>query len=131
MQFWGAKIATAEKQENGNNNENGQETTKTDNFEDRGTIARTLGIVLKAEKQHMIDGRADFACGSVDQAETNDARRVLHAIKVSRDASVRSKQHDAAGVRENIGAGIKGVAKVGGFRQRVDGFFRTSQKMPA
>jgi len=36
----------------------------------------------------MIDGRADLARGSVDQAETHVARWVFHAVKISRDAPV-------------------------------------------
>src|ERR1700719_921336 len=131
MQFGHAKIAATEKQDSGNNAENGQQAAQADNFQDRGAIARALGIVLKTEKQKMIDGRADFAGGSVDQAKTHIARGVLHAVKIARDAPVRSEQHDTAGMRENIAVRVKRIAKVGGPGQRVDGFFRTGQEMPA
>ena len=79
----------------------------------------------------MVDGRSDFAGGRVDQAEAHVARRVLDAVEITGDASVWSKQHDAAGVGEEIVFFIEGVAEIGSGGYCVDGFFFSSQKMPA
>src|SRR3984893_13685502 len=125
MQFGTANIATPENQDTESDGEDGHETAETNNLQDSGAVARAFRIVFKAEQQQMIDGRADLARGSVDQAETHVARWIFHAVKISRDAPVGHEQHDTAGVRENIPVRVKRVAKVCGFGEGVNRFFRT------
>src|SRR2546430_17544785 len=79
----------------------------------------------------MVDGRADFAGGSVDEAKAHVAARVFDTVKIARDVSVRSQQHHAAGVREVIVLGVIAIAEVGCFGERVDGLAGTGEVVPA
>src|SRR5271156_6680546 len=57
-------------------------------------------IVVVAEEQHLIDGRADFSLRSFHQAKAKIARRELDAIKVARDFSLRRQEHNRARMGE-------------------------------
>ena len=64
-------------------------------------------------------------------AEASTRPRILNTVEVARDAAIWRQQHDAAGVREEIGLSVKGVAEIGSFGHRVNGFLRARQEMPA
>src|ERR1700729_2135140 len=69
------------------------------------------GIVVIAEQQYLISGRADFSFGRFDQSQPQLARRVLNPVKVTRNFSFGSQQRDGAVVRELLAVGIVGVMK--------------------
>src|SRR5271157_549579 len=125
------EFAAPENQNGCNDAHNGQNSPKTHNFENRGTVGGGTGIVLIAEEQHAIDGRADLARGGIHETEAYVAAWILDAIEVARDSAIRREDKDAAGVREQTALRKKIIAKIRGLRGSVDGFFGTGKKMPA
>src|SRR5579862_3374802 len=85
----GMRIAATENQNAGNDTENGSNATQTNDFQNERAVASGRRIILKAIQQQTIDGSADFAGGSIDETETQVARRILHAIKITGDAAIR------------------------------------------
>src|ERR1700756_5035644 len=107
-------IATPENQNTRHDRKDRQNPAGEKYPENGGTVTGGRRVVLETVEQQMIDGIADFACGSVHQSEPNVSRRIFHAIEIARDAPVRRQQHDSASVRENPALLIEGVAKIRG-----------------
>src|ERR1700720_1613464 len=131
FRIWRAHIATPENQNTRHDGKDRQNSAETKDPENGGTVAAGRRVILETVEQQMIDGIADFAGGSVHQAEPNLSRRIFHSIEIARDAPVRGKQHDSAGVREDPALLIEGVAKICGSRQRVDRLLPSRKKVPS
>src|SRR5579859_7598797 len=124
-------FAAAENQNTGDQAKDRQKTAEANDFQNGGAVASGRRVVLVAEEQRAIDGRADFAGGGVHQPQTDVARRVLDTVEVTRDAAIRREQHNAGGVGEKIVFCIKREAEIGSAREGVNRFLRASQEMPA
>ncbi len=100
------------------------------NLQNRSAIRSRRRIILVAKQKNVIDRIADFSRGGVHQPQAHVPARIFHAVKIARDASIGSQQHDPAGVRKEIRFGVKGVPEIRGFSRRVDAFLRAGQEVP-
>ena len=70
-----------------NQNEGG--SSQAHHIHGDGAIFAGTGIVVIAKKQDLIDRRADLVLGSLHQPEADVARRIFHAIEISRELALR------------------------------------------
>src|SRR3954452_22807845 len=104
---------------------------KLQHARNNGSVLSGIWIIVIAVQQYLIGQRADFVLRRLDQSQAQILGRVLDAVVVLRDLALWRQQRDGGGVRELSGFRIVLVLKSGGFRQRVNRFLRTGQKVPA
>src|SRR5215471_12344725 len=67
------KFAAPKNPNSTDNGKNGQDATQADDPENRGAVGCARRIVVIAEQQDVINGRADFSSGGVHQAQAHVA----------------------------------------------------------
>src|ERR1700733_13922439 len=88
-------------------NQDESSSSQAHHIHSNGAIFARTRIVVIAEEQDLIDRSADLILGSLHQTQADVARRIFHAIEVSRELALRSKNHDGAGMRELAGGRIE------------------------
>src|SRR6266566_485218 len=91
-------LAAPENPNPSHNRNNGEDAAQADDPENGGAVGGARGIVVVAEKQDVVDGRADFPVGGVHQSQPHVAAGIFHAVEVARDAAVGGQDHHTAGM---------------------------------
>src|SRR6516225_5869592 len=93
-------LAAPENPNPSHNRKNGEDAANADDPENGSAVGGARGIVVVAEKQDVVDGRADLPVGGVHQSQAHVAAGIFHAVEVARDAAIGGQDHHPAGMRE-------------------------------
>ena len=70
--------------------ENRQDAAEADDPENRRAVFCARGVIVVAEQQNMVDGRANLSSGGIHKAQAHVAAGILDTIEVAGDAALRS-----------------------------------------
>src|ERR1700740_3261604 len=104
---------------------------EADDGEGGGAVPGTHRVVVKTDKEHLVDGGADAVAGGLDQPQPHVARRELDAVEVARGRALAGQQHDARGVRELLDLLVVEVAEADRAGEPPDRLGAAGQEMPA
>src|SRR4029453_15559870 len=91
----------------------GRDPARANDSLDRDAVTPRRGIVVETKHQERGGRRSDLALQSLDERETQIARRVVDAVEVARDRPFGRDHEDAAGVRDMPASGIPQIAETG------------------
>src|SRR5947207_2942639 len=80
--------------------ENRQDAAEADNPKNGSAVLCARGVIVVAEQQNVVDGRANLSSGGVHKAQAHVAAGILDTIEVAGDAAARGQDHHAAGMSE-------------------------------
>src|SRR5689334_13244462 len=96
----GAMFTAPGNQDTPDKQENRQHAAETDNPKNGGAVFRARRVIVVAEQQNVIDGRANLSRGGVYQAQAHVAAGILDTVEVAADAAIRRQDHHATGMSE-------------------------------
>src|SRR5205085_1516961 len=80
----------------------GEYAAGADEIHDGGAVLAFCRVVMEAEEQYLVHGRADLVVRRFDQAEAQIPRLVLNVGEVARKSTGGREHHDATGVGELV-----------------------------
>ncbi len=124
-------VATPEKEHCGGQEHESQASRTAKHIDYDCSVFAGLGIVMIAEEQNLIHGRANAVMRRLDETKLEVFRLILDAVEIAAEAAFRRKQHNAAGVDKHFVDGIPTVMKADSLHDGSDGFRIAYQEMPA